>query len=79
MCDVVGLYLDPPDDAAVVGIDEKPRIDIQAIDLTDRILPMRPGCSAQPPAGGLDRAADGGQPDGQAVRASRATVSASRE
>jgi transposase len=39
--DVVGLYLDPPEGAVVVCIDEKSQI--QALDRTQPILPMRPG------------------------------------
>src|SRR3954453_20691871 len=39
--DVVGLYLNPPDKAVVVSIDEKSQI--QALDRTAPILPMRPG------------------------------------
>ena len=39
--DVVGLYLNPPDNAVVVCIDEKSQV--QALDRTAPILPMRPG------------------------------------
>jgi transposase len=39
--DVVGLYLDPPEGAVVVCVDEKSQI--QALDRTQPILPMRPG------------------------------------
>jgi transposase len=39
--DVVGLYLNPPEHAAVVCVDEK--TGIQALDRTQPILPMRPG------------------------------------
>ena len=39
--DVVGLYLDPPEKAVVLCIDEKSQI--QALDRTAPILPMRPG------------------------------------
>jgi transposase len=39
--DVVGLYLDPPKGAVVVCLDEKSQI--QALDRTQPILPMRPG------------------------------------
>jgi transposase len=38
--DVVGLYLDPPQGAVVVCVDEKSQI--QALDRTQPILPMRP-------------------------------------
>jgi len=39
--DVVGLYLDPPERAVVVCVDEKTQI--QALDRTAPILPLRPG------------------------------------
>jgi transposase len=39
--DVVGLYLNPPDKAVVLCVDEK--TSIQALDRTQPILPMRPG------------------------------------
>jgi transposase len=39
--DVVGLYLDPPDGAVVLCLDEKTQI--QALDRTQPMLPMRPG------------------------------------
>jgi transposase len=39
--DVVGLYLNPPDRAVVLSIDEKSQI--QALDRTAPILPLRPG------------------------------------
>jgi len=39
--DIVGLYLDPPDGALVLSVDEKPQI--QALDRSQPILPMRPG------------------------------------
>ena len=39
--DVVGLYLDPPDRAVVLCVDEKSQI--QALDRTEPILPMQPG------------------------------------
>ena len=39
--DIVGLYLNPPDRALVLCIDEKAQI--QALDRTQPILPMRPG------------------------------------
>jgi len=39
--DVVGLYLNPPDRAVVLCVDEKSQI--QALDRTAPILPMRPG------------------------------------
>ncbi len=41
MRDIVGLYLDPPDRALVLCIDEKSQI--QALDRTQPMLPMRPG------------------------------------
>jgi len=43
--DVVALYLDPPAKAVVVCIDEKSQI--QALDRTAPILPMRPGLPAK--------------------------------
>ena len=39
--DIVGLYLHPPDKALVLGVDEKSQI--QALDRTQPLLPMRPG------------------------------------
>ncbi len=39
--DIVGLYLDPPDRALVLCVDEKSQI--QALDRTQPLLPMRPG------------------------------------
>jgi transposase len=39
--DVVGLYLNPPDQAVVFCLDEKSQI--QALDRTQPVLPMRPG------------------------------------
>lgn len=39
--DIVGLYLDPPDRALVLCVDEKTQI--QALDRTQPLLPMRPG------------------------------------
>jgi transposase len=39
--DIVGLYLDPPDRAMVLCVDEKSQI--QALDRTQPLLPMRPG------------------------------------
>jgi len=39
--DIVGLYLDPPERALVLRVDEKTRI--QALDRTQPLLPMRPG------------------------------------
>jgi transposase len=39
--DIVGLYLDPPDKALVLCVDEKAQI--QALDRTQPVLPMRPG------------------------------------
>ena len=39
--DVVGLYLDPPEHAVVLCVDEKPQV--QALDRTQPILPLRPG------------------------------------
>jgi transposase len=39
--DVIGLYLDPPEKAVVLCVDEKSQI--QALDRTAPILPLRPG------------------------------------
>ncbi len=39
--DIVGLYLAPPDRALVLCVDEKPQI--QAVEQTAPVLPMRPG------------------------------------
>jgi transposase len=41
LTDVVGLYLHPPENAVVVCVDEKSQI--QALDRTQPILPLRPG------------------------------------
>ncbi len=38
--DVVGLYMDPPDKAVVLSVDEKTQI--QALDRTQPMLPLRP-------------------------------------
>ena len=39
--DIVGLYLNPPEKALVLSVDEKSQI--QALDRTQPVLPMRPG------------------------------------
>jgi transposase len=39
--DIVGLYMNPPDHAVVLCVDEKSQI--QALDRTQPLLPMRPG------------------------------------
>jgi transposase len=39
--DIVGLYLDPPDKALVLCVDEKAQI--QALDRSQPVLPLRPG------------------------------------
>jgi transposase len=39
--DVVGLYLDPPDNSMVLSVDEKTQI--QALDRTQPMLPLKPG------------------------------------
>jgi transposase len=41
LVDVVGLYLDPPDNAIVLSVDEKTQI--QALDRTQPGLPIKPG------------------------------------
>ena len=43
--DVVGLYLHPPDKAVVLCVDEKSQV--QALDRTAPILPLRPGIPAK--------------------------------
>ena len=45
MADVIGLYLDPPERALVLCVDEKSQI--QALDRTQPMLPMRPGSPAR--------------------------------
>jgi hypothetical protein len=46
--DIVGLYLNPPDRALVLCVDEKSQI--QALDRSQPVLPMRPGQSRAPHA-----------------------------
>lgn len=41
LVDVVGLYMDPPEHAIVLCVDEKTQV--QALDRTQPMLPMRPG------------------------------------
>src|SRR5580700_2707618 len=43
--DIVGLYINPPDKAIVLSLDEKSQI--QALDRTQPILPLRPGLPAR--------------------------------
>jgi hypothetical protein len=43
--DIVGLYLNPPDHALVLCVDEKSQI--QALDRTQPLLPLRPGLPAR--------------------------------
>jgi hypothetical protein len=43
--DIVGLYLNPPAKALVLSVDEKSQI--QALDRTQPILPLRPGIPAR--------------------------------
>lgn len=45
MADVIGLYLDPPERALVLCVDEKSQI--QALNRTQPLLPMRPGLPAR--------------------------------
>jgi transposase len=45
LADIVGLYLDPPERALVLCVDEKSQI--QALDRTQPLLPMRPGLPAR--------------------------------
>ena len=44
VCDIVGLYLDPPANALVLCVDEKPQV--QAPERTRPSLPLRPGTPA---------------------------------
>ena len=44
--DVVGLYLDPPERALVLCVDEKTQI--QALNRTQPVFPMLPGTPARP-------------------------------
>lgn len=39
--DIVGIYMDPPDNAVVLSVDEKTQI--QALDRTQPMLPLKPG------------------------------------
>jgi hypothetical protein len=43
--DVVGLYLNPPDNAVVLSVDEQSQV--QALDRTQPMLPLRPGLAAR--------------------------------
>ena len=45
LADVVGVYLNPPDKALVLCVDEKSQI--QALDRTQPLLPLRPGVPAR--------------------------------
>jgi len=45
LCDVVGLYMNPPEKAIVFCVDEKSQI--QALDRTQPLLPLRPGIPAR--------------------------------
>ena len=45
LADIVGLYLDPPERAMVLCVDEKAQI--QALNRTAPLLPLRPGIPAQ--------------------------------
>jgi transposase len=45
LADVVGLYLNPPDKALVLCVDEKSQI--QALNRTQSLLPLRPGIPAR--------------------------------
>jgi transposase len=45
LCDIVGLYMNPPDKAIVLCVDEKSQI--QALDRTQPMLPLRPGIPAR--------------------------------
>ena len=43
--DIVGLYLNPPNHAIVLSVDEKSQV--QALDRTRPLLPLRPGIAAR--------------------------------
>jgi len=43
--DVIGLYLNPPENAIVLCVDEKSQV--QALDRTQKVLPMQPGHAEQ--------------------------------
>ena len=43
--DIVGLYMDPPDKALVLCVDEKSQM--QALERTQPLLPLRPGVTAK--------------------------------
>ena len=45
--DVVGLYIDPPESAVVLCVDEKSQV--QALARTSPVLPMMPGCRSGVP------------------------------
>ena len=45
LIDIVGLYLNPPENALVLCVDEKSQI--QALDRTQPVLPLRPGIPAR--------------------------------
>ena len=45
LTDIVGLYMNPPDKALVLCVDEKSQI--QALDRTQPLLPLRPGIPAR--------------------------------
>jgi transposase len=45
LADIIGLYMDPPERALVLSVDEKSQI--QALNRTQPMLPMRPGLPAQ--------------------------------
>ena len=47
--DVVGMYLHPPAKALVFCVDEKPQV--QALDRTEPVLPLRPGSARRARAG----------------------------
>jgi transposase len=45
LADIIGLYMDPPERALVLSVDEKSQI--QALNRTQPMLPMRPGLPAR--------------------------------
>jgi hypothetical protein len=50
--DIIGLYMNPPQHAAVFGVDEKTAI--QALDRLDPVLPLSPGRAERHGAGNIE-------------------------
>src|SRR3954468_13856907 len=70
--DVVGLYLDPPERAVVLCVDEKSQI--QALDRTAPILPLLPRRAPPAPPPAAPPAARAGPPSTTSGRAPRASA-----